>query len=283
MTGSSSEIEQAVSRTLCESLEKLQRTTEELSRAVGDLAATCAGARPADSLAPMLRAQTAAASLAASLDVLSRFITAALQPDLRSPAERRMVAEALRPLAQAGIGTAGESPQLQPLAGASEPAAGQRPEIAPETVTVEAAKASEGEEEGASAAVVEIEDPGLEAELASPDFTGELPPADVPFDILALPPAQQELHRRASRVAKVSMQDIRMLRPDDVKLGREKKDICERLRNDIEKAHKEYDRRFHTISAHPVDYFYNWMVEILGDGNPETLGAYPYPSPVLRR
>jgi hypothetical protein len=103
------------------------------------------------------------------------------------------------------------------------------------------------------------------------------------FNLDLLPPDEQELHRRAFRVAKVCMQDIRMLRPEDVRLGREKKDLCFRLRDDIEKAHKEYDRRFQAIHSHPVDYFYDWMVEILGGGDPQALGEYPYPSPVLRR
>jgi hypothetical protein len=103
------------------------------------------------------------------------------------------------------------------------------------------------------------------------------------FNLDSLPPEEQELHRRAFRVAKVSMQDIRMLRPEDVRLGRENKDLCSRLRDDIEKAHKEYDRRFQPIRSHPVDYFYDWMVEILGGGDPQALGEYPYRSPVPRR
>jgi hypothetical protein len=103
------------------------------------------------------------------------------------------------------------------------------------------------------------------------------------FSVDSLPPEEQELHRRAYRVAKVSMQDIKMLRPEDVRIGRENKDLCFRLRDDIEKAHKEYDRRFQSIYFHPVDYFYDWMVEILAGGNPEALGEYPYPSPILRR
>ena len=103
------------------------------------------------------------------------------------------------------------------------------------------------------------------------------------FNLDLLPPEEQELHRRAFRVAKVSMQDIRMLRPEDIRLGRENKDLCFRLRDDIEKAHKEYNRRFQSIQGHPVDYFYDWMVEILAGGDPQALGEYPYPSPVLRR
>ena len=43
------------------------------------------------------------------------------------------------------------------------------------------------------------------------------------FSVSNLSPEVQELHKRANRVAKVSMQDIRMLRPNDVKLGKEHK------------------------------------------------------------
>jgi len=72
------------------------------------------------------------------------------------------------------------------------------------------------------------------------------------------------------------MQDIKMLHPDKVKIGRQHKDLCNRLRDDIEKAHREYDRRFKPIMDHPVDYFYRWMVEILAEGDPNALGEYPY-------
>ena len=99
---------------------------------------------------------------------------------------------------------------------------------------------------------------------------------DSAFDINRLTPEEQELHRRANRVAKVSMQDIKMLRPELVRLGREHGDICIRLKDDIEKAHREYDRRFKPIMDHPVDYFYRWLVEILADGDASLLGEYPY-------
>src|ERR1700722_19925757 len=79
MTKEPNEMQQAVSRTLRDSLGKLQRTAEELNRAVADLVAACASTRPANSLSPILRAQTAAASLDASLEVLARFVTSSLQ------------------------------------------------------------------------------------------------------------------------------------------------------------------------------------------------------------
>jgi hypothetical protein len=99
------------------------------------------------------------------------------------------------------------------------------------------------------------------------------------FNVSRLSSEEQELHRRANRVAKVSMQDIKMLRPEQVRLGREKKDLCIRLKDDIEKAHREYDRRFKPIMDHPVDYFYRWMVEILAEGDVHALGEYPYATP----
>jgi len=46
---------------------------------------------------------------------------------------------------------------------------------------------------------------------------------DGDFNVSRLSPEEQELHRRANRVAKVSMQDIKMLRPEQVRLGRERK------------------------------------------------------------
>jgi hypothetical protein len=108
-------------------------------------------------------------------------------------------------------------------------------------------------------------------------------PAEITaFDVANLSPELQDLHRRANRAAKVSMQDIKLLRPKDVKAGREHKDICNRLRSDLDKARKEYDRRFRAIQDHPVDYFYHWMLETLAEGDSTTLGEYPYPSPVLR-
>ncbi len=99
------------------------------------------------------------------------------------------------------------------------------------------------------------------------------------FDVNRLSTEEQELHRRANRVAKVSMQDIKMLRPEQVRLGRQNRDLCIRLKDDIEKAHREYDRRFKPIMDHPVDYFYRWMVEILAEGDAHALGDYPYATP----
>ena len=80
-------VEQAVSRTLRDNLERVQRTADELHQAVNDLVSACASTRPSNALPSMLRAQTSAAALSATLEVLARFVTSALQPAVRLPFE----------------------------------------------------------------------------------------------------------------------------------------------------------------------------------------------------
>ena len=259
----SNSIEQAIARALRDNLERIQRTSEELHHAVGDVVAACGSNKPTNALPSLLRAQTSAAALAASLEVLSRFVAVSMQTGARSPLEE----------------------QITNLVGrvAHEPAAApQRPAPAQPVPMASHAKAEplEVEEESEE---VELElppepvpltpmEPTAAALASEPEIEGE-------FNLSRLSAEGQELHRRANRVAKVSMQDIKMLRPEQVRQGREKKDLCIRLKDDIEKAHREYDRRFKPIMDHPVDYFYRWMVEILADGDPHALGEYPYATP----
>jgi hypothetical protein len=314
-------VEQAVSRTLRDSLEKIQRTADELHEAVNDLVSACASSRPSNVLPSMLRAQTSAASLSATLEVLSRFVTGSLQPPMRAPFEP----DVLRvPSLPAPPPPAFEQPPPPPAHPKEEISwAAPMPVVPPPRVSeapppvdrMPAVPAPRPPVEppapppATHIPVVEIPSVVAPAPTSEPAFLndpfagtlpgsasglelnlpGAVPPAVEPaeaartFDLDSLPVVEQELHRRAFRVAKVAMQDIRMLRPEEVRLGRENKDLCSRLRDDIEKAHKEYDRRFQAIQGHPVDYFYDWMVEILAGGDPQALGEYPYPSPVLRR
>jgi len=242
-------VDQAVSRALRESLERVQRTSNELQQAVSDVVAACSSSKPTNALPAMLRAQTAAASISAVLDVMSRFVSAAVQGSPRSPFEAEMARVA-------GSISAASTPAPRPATYSQPPVSAAHAETSGEVFEVD----------------TDLSSPAL----AEPDYEEE-------FDVNRLSPEEQELHRRANRVAKVSMQDIKMLRPEQVRLGRENRDICIRLRDDIEKAHREYDRRFKPIMDHPVDYFYRWLVEILADGDPHLLGDYPYASPARQR
>lgn len=293
-------IEQAVSRTLRDNLERIQRSSEELHQAINDLVSACASSRPTNALPPMIRAQSSASSLAASLDVLSRFVTGAMQPSVRSPFEQEISRAAS--LISAELASATVQPPV-PVQPESAPVHQTKQDswVAPAPTPVEeipiAAELPLAVEMPPAEPVLLVEPvpvfvyepvPDLDPVIEAPVLSRNEPAATAAetvhvFRLDTLPAEEQELHKRASRVAKVSMQDIKMLRPNEVQAGRENRDLCFRLRDDIEKAHKEYDRRFQSISSHPVDYFYDWMVEILAAGDPHALGEYPYPSPVLRR
>jgi hypothetical protein len=248
-------VEQAVARALRDNLESIQRTSDGLIQAINDVVAACSSSRPTNALPPMLRAQTTAAALSASLEVLSRFIAMALQSGPRSLLEEK-ITQAIGSFAPETTPAAvrAVSPPPEPQAAHSPPA----PQVPVEPPAYDLEPTTD------SPAAVELE----VAEAAAVSGSE--------FDINRLTPEEQELHRRANRVAKVSMQDIKMLRPEQVKLGREHKDICIRLKDDIEKAHREYDRRFRPIMDHPVDYFYRWLVEILAEGDSSAIGEYPY-------
>ena len=187
MVHESSAVEQAVARALRDNLEKLQKTADDLHQAINDIVAACASTKPTNALPPMLRAQTAAAALSASLEVLSRFVTAALQPAQRTPLEAEIARVVSIPVTEPGPAPERPTPSIPtPMASATAP--------------MPAAVADDGTES-----------------LVYPPPT---PAEGVEFDVAQLPAEAQELHRRANRIAKVSMQDIKMLRPEQVRLGR---------------------------------------------------------------
>jgi hypothetical protein len=262
-------IEQAVSRAIRDNLESIQRTTDELNQAVNDVVAACASSKPTNALPPMLRAQSTAASIAAALEVLSRFVAIILNPGPRSPLEAEMTRLTSAISGESARQSHAVAPAKETKSAPREPKAPVSPaDSAPSNEHPSAAR-RKVEPEAPEPASLELPQPG-----PFPDDIEVATEGD--FDVNQLSTEEQELHRRANRVAKVSMQDIKMLRPEAVRLGRENKDLCVRLRDDIEKAHREYDRRFRPIMDHPVDYFYRWMVEILADGDAHALGEYPY-------
>ena len=259
MAQESNAVEQAIARALRDNLERLQRTSEELHHAVNDIVSACASNKPTNALPPLLRAQTSAASLSAALEVLSRFVALSMQSGPRSPLEAQIT-------------------DLVGRAAPGAPAAPQRPAPSQPTPMAKAPRAPVVEEPAGRYELQDEEEAMELSETAVPPVGAEQEFGEE-FDVNRLSQEEQELHRRANRVAKVSMQDIKMLRPEQVRLGRQNRDLCIRLKDDIEKAHREYDRRFKPIMDHPVDYFYRWMVEILADGDPHALGEYPYATP----
>jgi chemotaxis protein histidine kinase CheA len=285
-----SAVEQSVGRAMRDTLPLVQHTATELSHAIEDLVSACGSRKPSNTLPPMLRAQMAASSLAAMLESLARLVTLATQSPKLSPAEELISHAVSLPSPEPA-----RMPQL-PLREIPTPMSSAAPAViempAPasrvEEVTVEPERLEPAAAEPEPEAVEEVAETSAPAGAAAAEATPALQVAEEPaaaaaFALENLPAEQQELHRRANRHAKVSMQDIRLLRPKEVAQGREHQDLCARLRLDLDKARKEYVRRFQPILEHPVDYFHQWALEILAEGRPEALGEYPYPTPANRR
>jgi hypothetical protein len=280
-------MDDSVSRAIRDNLLPLQRSIEELQQAYADLVSACASTRPTNALPAMLRAQSCSASVSASLSVLSTFITNVMHRRERESAERddeeniRAVSvEVAQPPAAPQM-----PPHEIPTPMAQAPAAIESVETLEPAETVHGNEHVHQDAAGSAAPAEEIaerdETQVTPAEEIASESVVEEP--EIAFDVRSLPDSEREMHKRANRVAKVSMQDIKMLKPEEVRAGRENRDICVRLRSELDKARREYDRRFQKILDQPVDYFHHWLVEILGEGDAETLGEYPYPSPVLRR
>ena len=305
-------VEQSVGRALRDTLPLVQHTANELGHAIEDLVSACGSRRVANTMPSMLRAQTAASSLAAMLESLLRLVALATQAPRMTPAEE-LISRAVSlpapepapmpqaptreipvPMASAAPAVVEEPARAQP----ETPAPPQRPSYEPAVAVAEAAVYAPPPPEVTPEVVEEVAETHAAAQTAPVEEAPAVQVAEAParapaladtqeipvpvFSVENLPAEQQELHRRANRHAKVSMQDIRLLRPKEVVQGREQRDLCTRLKNDLDKARKEYVRRFQPILEHPVDYFRHWAVEILAEGNAEALGEYPYPSPVNR-
>jgi hypothetical protein len=264
MAQETSIVEQAIVRALRDNLDSIKRTADELHHAVNDVVSACASNKPTNALPSLLRAQTSAASLAATLEVLSRFVALSMQTGPRSPIETQL-ADLVGRVASEPPPAAQKPMPSHPVPKAAHAAPAPPPSVTREPEATELELHAEPE-------AFELVEPPPSSGASEAEFGDE-------FDVNRLSSEEQELHRRANRVAKVSMQDIKMLRPDQVRLGRQNKDLCIRLKDDIEKAHREYDRRFKPIMDHPIDYFYRWMVEILAEGDAHALGEYPYATP----
>lgn len=309
MTLDPSPMEQAVSRAIRANLQNLQRQSEELHQAVADLISACSSSRPANALSATLRAQSTAAALGASLEVLGRFIASAGQSsrsaaDEYAPRELETVRAIPAPAHESPVeperpapsGPIPMSTAFAPISEAADISSAESVFAGPPPTTIDGSEYNSAmveavEEQAEDQQTAEPEPPPVQEfpaqessdaphseTFAEASASGAATTDTGSFDLQSLPHDQQEMHRRANRVAKVSMQDIQLLKPEQVKVGREHHDICIRLKDEIGKARKEYERRFQPILGHGVDYFYHWMVEVLGKGDPETLGEYPYSS-----
>ena len=96
------------------------------------------------------------------------------------------------------------------------------------------------------------------------------PVAPAPVEISA---ADEEVHKKAKRFAKLLVDEIKLYNQQKVADGRANRDLYSRLKDDIDKSRGSYEKRYGQTAAGPADYFNKELVRILCDGDPAVLGS----------
>lgn len=136
------------------------------------------------------------------------------------------------------------------------------------------------EQPAAAPAVEEVAELAIE-EAAAPETVEPAveEEAAAPVDVSTLPEELQQLHKKAARFARVTVQELFMYKKEEVTAGRENRDLYQRFKEEIDKSKALYDKRFEPIANHNIDYLYNELVHVLAEDDPGALGDYPYPTP----
>jgi hypothetical protein len=96
----------------------------------------------------------------------------------------------------------------------------------------------------------------------------------------SLPPAEQQLHLRAQRFARVQVAEMRLYEADAVKTGRGRRDLYEALRQPIDTARQSFREQFFSSCPSMVDYLHLELVRTLANDDPDLFGK-DYPGPLV--
>jgi len=95
-----------------------------------------------------------------------------------------------------------------------------------------------------------------------------------------LPAAEQQLHLRAQRFARVQAAEMRLYHADVVQVGRGRRNLYEALRQPIDDARETFRTRFFADCPSMVDYLHLELTRTLANDDPDLLGS-TYPGPLV--
>jgi hypothetical protein len=114
-------------------------------------------------------------------------------------------------------------------------------------------------------------------QIAPAPIFGQLPkPPDKWED---LPAAEQAIHLRAQRFARVQVAEMRLLHGEAIQAGRNRRNLYEALREHIDSAREAFRTRFFTCPS-MVDYLDLELTRALANEDAEILG-HSYPGPLV--
>jgi len=83
---------------------------------------------------------------------------------------------------------------------------------------------------------------------------------------------EREIHLRAQRFARLLVDEIKLYNQAQVAEGCSRKDLYDRLKDDIDKSRASYIKRYGNTAAAGTDYFTKELVRILADNDVSLLG-----------
>lgn len=98
------------------------------------------------------------------------------------------------------------------------------------------------------------------------------PPPPAPEEP-AIPAEDQEVHKKAKRFAKLLVDEIKLYNQAKVSEGRQKRDLYDRLKEDIEKSRSTYEKRYGQTPAASGDYFTQEVIRILAENDASLMGG----------
>jgi hypothetical protein len=84
--------------------------------------------------------------------------------------------------------------------------------------------------------------------------------------------ADDELHEKARRLARLLVSEIKLYNEEQVEEGRRNKNIYDRLKEDIDRSRQMYEDRVDERVRNTNDYFYQELVRTLAAGDSQALG-----------
>ena len=123
--------------------------------------------------------------------------------------------------------------------------------------------------------------PAFSPPPAPPIFTSPSKPLKSAQSVASAPGSEteQRAHNDARRFARLLVSEIKLYNAAKVNDGRRNYDLYERLKDEIDRSRKVYDKRVSPTVAARFDYFYDELVQTLAEGDPAKLGK-DCPGPV---
>lgn len=125
--------------------------------------------------------------------------------------------------------------------------------------------------------LLEAEQPTVPPGEMAPPASGEtvrlvMPPPQAPPMVVPRSPEDERKHEEARRFARLLVSEIRLYNEQVVQDGKQNRDIYLRLREDIDRSREMFEQRVSAEVRAQNNYFYDELVRILADGDPDALG-----------